>query len=357
MPHSNGMEQENQEDLPKNLCSNSNSVFRLADDKFTIVIEGKISKIKAKQIAQRLIDSLAIPFFLNESEYQISISIDDKRRNVTVAEPLTKEFNKTPEFDYPETHLAAELQQALDNKEFFLCYQPLFEFSSNNIIGVEALIRWQHPILGTISPRIFIPIAEKTGAIIPIGEWVLKEACLQKKAWSNIGHPDLLMAINISPYQLQQKNFTAIVQNIIKETNVDPGHLEFEISESTLSDIQNKTKKMLALKEQGIRLVLDDFGTGYSNPDELKNLPFDKIKIDKTLIDEITSNQNKQCLLDAIVETAQDMGAQVVAKGAETLEQVHYLLEHHSDQIQGFYYSKPLTAKACLHIFHKKHLI
>jgi diguanylate cyclase (GGDEF)-like protein len=352
------------------------NIFRLGGDEFIIVVDGDINKTKVTQLALKIITLLSTPFTLNEHKCQISTSIgitmaryDDMRS----PEQLTKEADiamysakkngrNNFQFYHPAfldeflqySHLTVDLQQARANKELVLHFQPLVSFVTNKIIGVEALIRWQHPTLGNIPPAVFIPIAEKTGLIIPIGEWVLREACLQKKIWEDMGYSSLLMAANISIFQLQQPNFVEMVTKTIQETGVDPACMELEISESAITtNFQDCSSKMASLKTLGIHFVIDDFGTGYSNLGYLKHFPFDKIKIDKIFIDEITSGNNEQYIVEAIINMAKKMGLEIVAEGVETVEQVNYLRQHHSDQVQGFYYSEPLSAEECTKLLQK----
>ncbi|MDP1602196.1 MAG: GGDEF domain-containing response regulator [Legionella sp.] len=352
------------------------NIFRLGGDEFIIIIDGDINKTKVTQLVLKIIAIFSTPFTLNEQKCQISTSI-----GITMArydemhspEQLTKEADialysakkkgrNNFQFYQPAfldeflqySHLTVDLQQALANKELTLNFQPLVSFVTNKIIGVEALLRWQHPTLGNIPPVVFIPISEKNGLIIPIGEWALRQACLQKKIWEDMGYSSLLMAVNISILQLQQPNFVEMVTRIMQESGVDSAGMEIEISESAITtNFQDCSSKMAALKTKNIRFVIDDFGTGYSNLGYLKHFPFDKIKIDKIFIDEITTGNNEQYIVEAIINMAKKMGLEVVAEGVETAEQVNYLRLHHSDQVQGFYYSEPLSAEECTRFLQK----
>lgn len=354
----------------KNNLRKVDYVFWMGGDEFMIVVEGLLNEQKIIQLASKLINSLIMPFVVDEQQCQISTSIGitiASGNNMRSAEQLSKEAyvamyrakkNGRNNFQLYQpdflaeflqySHLMQDLQKALENKEFNILYQPLVSLASNTIIGVEALIRWQHPTLGIIPPSVFIPIAEKTGLILAIGEWVLKEACLQRKTWEDLDLHQMLIAINISIFQLQQPNFVRMVLNIIEMTGINPKMLELEISESVITtNFEDCTKKMQELKEYGIRFVIDDFGTGYSNLGYLKHFPFDKIKIDKMFIDEITSNNREQHIVDAIINMAKKMKLEIVAEGVETEEQVNYLRQHHSLEVQGFYYSEPLSSEEC----------
>jgi EAL domain-containing protein (putative c-di-GMP-specific phosphodiesterase class I) len=213
---------------------------------------------------------------------------------------------------------------------------------------MEALLRWQHPTLGLLYPLTFIPLAEETGIIIKMGEWILKTACSQMKIWQDTINSNISIAVNISPFQFQQKNFFDILQNILKETGLHPSFLELEITESLLfKNVTEISDKMFKLKELGIRLALDDFGTGYASFNYLRNFPFDKIKIDKNFIETIHSNTIDSFIVETIINMANKMGVTVLAEGVETPEQVEFLISHHGDQMQGYYFSPPLPEEGC----------
>jgi EAL domain-containing protein (putative c-di-GMP-specific phosphodiesterase class I) len=224
----------------------------------------------------------------------------------------------------------------------------LVDLKSNKMIGAEALLRWQHPIFGLIPPNVIISLAEKNGLILPIGEWVLRTACIQNKIWQDQYGSELRIAVNISGHQFQQKNFVEIIRDVLKETGLKPDSLELELTEGIIiANTVEFGEKMVELKKIGVHLAIDDFGTGYSNLSYLKYFPFDKVKIDKVFIDEITSGKNDDCLVEAIISMSKKMGLTVLAEGVEKEEQVKYLLKNHSDQVQGFYFSKPLDVDAC----------
>jgi len=245
--------------------------------------------------------------------------------------------------------LKTALSHALENNELSINYQPLVDLKSNKIIGIEALLRWQHPTMGSISPLLFIPVAEESGLIIPIGSWALRTACAQAKIWhDSSAFPDIKIAVNISVKQFRQKNFVSLVHNVLEETHVKPECLELEITESLiLGNVSEIIFKMLELKKLGIRFAIDDFGTGYSSLSYLKHFPFDTVKIDKTFIDNITTDCNSASIVEAIIAMTKNMGIDVLAEGVEDEEQVTFLREHHSNQVQGYYFSKPLTKQAC----------
>lgn len=362
------------QNLVKRLKTNLRKVdtlFRLGGDEFVLVISGLLRKDKIKQLAKKISGLFEAPFMINDHPRQLTASIGvtySSHKSMRPAESLLKEadiamysakkgggnnfqfyVNSVAENYVEYFHLIADLKLALPNNELMVYYQPLVSISTNNTIGMEALLRWNHPIYGIISPTVFIPIAEKIGLISAIGEWVLRQACLQKKIWSDLGYTSLLMAVNVSIYQVQQPDFVNKVTDILSSTKIEPSHIELEISESVISkDFEICVKKMTGLRKIGVRFVIDDFGTGYSNLSYLRKFSFDKIKIDKIFIDEITSNKNEQYIVQAIIDMARKMDLEVVAEGVETIEQLEYLRLHHSDQVQGFYYSEPLPPQQCL---------
>ena len=261
-----------------------------------------------------------------------------------------QEFNKQI---LERSELKTALSAALEKNELSLNFQPLVNLKSGKLIGLEALLRWQHPTLGLIPPLTFIPIAEELGLIIPIGEWVLRTACAKIKAWQQFSEfQQIKIAVNISVKQFRQKNFVAVVRKILEETQLNPNYLELEITEShILSNISDIVQKMVDLKALGVRFAIDDFGTGYSSLSYLKYFPFDTVKIDKTFIDNIATDANSASIVEAIIGMTKNMGMEVLAEGVEHEEQVDFLREHHSNQVQGYYFSEPLTEGECTELF------
>ena len=243
--------------------------------------------------------------------------------------------------------LETTLRRAIQNHEFLLHYQPKVSVDSLEITGVEALIRWHHPQLGLVSPAEFIPLAEDTGLIIPIGEWVLKEACLQNKRWQTQGFAPIRTAVNISARQLHDHGFADTVIRILKETNLAPQYLELELTESSIMQNAELAANVLSrLKSMGIYCSIDDFGTGYSSLASLKRLPINALKIDKSFVSEAPSEPDDAALVMAIVTLAHNLRLKVIAEGVETEEQLRLLHLLRCDEIQGFLFSKPLPADA-----------
>lgn len=241
--------------------------------------------------------------------------------------------------------LEVQLRKALERNEFIIYYQPKVNIETGRIAGAEALIRWKHPIKGMVSPVDFIPLAEKTGVIVPIGHWVLQEACKQMKSWHNNGFPHLTIAINLSPYQFKTGDVASAIAEIVWETGLEPHHLELELTESSIMDNPEKSLLMLSvLKSMGIKTSIDDFGTGYSSLSQLHQLPINVLKIDQSFVKNITQDPESAAIINTMITMAHKLHLKVVAEGVETHEQLEYLKKEGCDEIQGFLFSKPITS-------------
>ena len=237
------------------------------------------------------------------------------------------------------------MRHALAHDELELYYQPLVDAGDSKLIGVEALLRWHHPELGLLHPAQFIPLAEETGMIVPIGEWVLRSACTQAQAWLKQGHAPLRMAVNLSARQFRQADLAGSVRKILDETGFDAHSLELEVTESTL--MQNLDENIMTLKElksMGIGIAVDDFGTGYSSLNYLKRLPIDTLKIDRSFVNDVIVNRDDAAIVNAIISLARSLALRVVAEGVENQEQQAFLEDHHCDEMQGYHFSHPLPA-------------
>ncbi|WP_066297160.1 EAL domain-containing protein [Bacillus sp. FJAT-29937] len=243
---------------------------------------------------------------------------------------------------FERLELEKGLQNAVDRDELFLHYQPKLSLTSGEIIGIEALLRWNHPKKGVISPAEFIPLAEESGLIIPIGEWVLRTACQQNKAWQDLGLSPVVISVNLSVRQLYQDNLVEVVKRILDETGLSPEFLELEITESMLMDIQHGIKVLKELKRIGVQLSLDDFGTGYSSLLHLKELPINKLKIDQSFIRNCTENTNDATIVKTIIAMAHQLKLEVVAEGVESKDHLIFLQRNLCDEAQGYLFSKPL---------------
>ncbi len=245
--------------------------------------------------------------------------------------------------------IEAQLRLALEKNQFHLHYQPQIDLKSGKIIGVEALIRWTHPELGMVPPLKFIPVAEETGLIHSIGEWVLREACLQRREWQKCGVYWLRMAVNLSAKQFHHANILELVERVVRETGISPEELELEITESTLMQYTEETKETLKkMKQMGIRFSIDDFGTGFSSLVALKQLPVDTLKIDRSFVRDLCTDTDDQAITQAIISMAHELKLDVVAEGIENQEQMDFLKSRHCDKGQGYLFAKPMSGDVLL---------
>jgi diguanylate cyclase (GGDEF)-like protein/PAS domain S-box-containing protein len=348
----------------------NDTVARLGGDEFVVVLVSQPLETDFVVFLNKLIEVFADPCKIEDHEIistaSIGVSIypqdgedvDTLLKNADAAlyhakemgcnrfQFYMEEFNKRI---LQKAELKLELAQALHRKELSLDYQPLVDLKTGSIIGIEALLRWNHPTMGIISPMTFIPVAEESGLIIPIGEWVLRNACAQAKIWHDTSaFPFIKISINISVKQFRQRNFVSLIRHVLEETGLKSECLELEITESLImGSVTDVIEKMLELKNMGVRFAIDDFGTGYSGLSYLKHFPFDTVKIDKTFMDNITTDPNNASIVEAIISMTKNMGIDVLAEGIEHAEQVSFLREHHSNQVQGYYFSQPLSEKDC----------
>jgi EAL domain-containing protein (putative c-di-GMP-specific phosphodiesterase class I) len=242
--------------------------------------------------------------------------------------------------------LETSLRHAIDNHELLLHYQPRVAIDSLEIVGVEALVRWQHPQLGLVPPGDFIPLAEETGLILPVGEWVLREACRQNRAWQDKGFACMRVGVNISARQFQQQHLAETVMRILEETDLGPECLELELTESSIMSNAEATIVVLTkLQTKGIAISVDDFGTGFSSLSYLKRLPIDSLKVDQSFVRDLATDPDDAALVMAIVSLAHTLRLRVVAEGVETAEQLRFLRLLRCDEIQGYLISKPLPVE------------
>ncbi|HBZ82164.1 MAG TPA: hypothetical protein DEP07_17490 [Brevibacillus sp.] len=238
-----------------------------------------------------------------------------------------------------------ELHKALERGEFHLQYQPQIDCQTGKIVGVEALLRWQHPVWGLVSPADFIPLAEETGLIVPIGEWALRTACNQAKLWEQAGYDPLRVAVNLSARQFQQENLVQMIQQVLQETDMQPELLELEITESAVMKNPDAVIGVLhELKRLGMKLSIDDFGTGYSSLSYLRDFPIDRLKIDRSFVSAITEKDDA-VIAQSIIAMAHNLHLSVLAEGVENELQFAFLREQKCDEMQGYLYSKPLSAE------------
>ncbi len=345
------------------------TVARLGGDEFTVVLANVAHVDDTGRVARKILDTFAAPFQIAGQELFVSPSIgitlfpfDDTDaeallKNADAAMYHAKDSGRnTFQFFTPELNqrtvrrlgLETALRHALERGEFQLHYQPQVDLASGAITGVEALIRWQRPEIGLVSPLEFIPLAEETGLIVPIGDWVLRTACAQSRAWQQAGLPALRMSVNIAPRQFQQQDLAEVVTRILRETGLDPRWLVLEITEGTImQDAGAAIETLRTLGALGVGLSLDDFGTGYSSLNYLKRFPLDCLKIDKSFVDDITADPDAAAIASAIISMARSLEVQVVAEGVETRAQLEFLRAHGCDAVQGYLFSKPLSAGDC----------
>ncbi|MFA9463036.1 MAG: putative bifunctional diguanylate cyclase/phosphodiesterase [Velocimicrobium sp.] len=247
--------------------------------------------------------------------------------------------------------LQSQLRSAIENEEFVVFYQPQIDLEKDSIIGFEALVRWNHPTKGLVQPNDFIPVAEETGLIVPIGNWVLNEACKQLKVWGNQGYQDISVAVNLSPRQFRDAELVDKIEHAIEESQIDPQHLELEITESiAIENLEYSIQTIKALKETGVGFALDDFGTGYSSMNYLKLLPVNNLKIDKSFLDTLMEDKSDQAIVSSIIMLAKALNIEVIAEGVESGGQEDFLKNAACKRAQGFLYSEPIPKEGTQHL-------
>ena len=342
------------------------TVARFGGDEFTLLIP-RIEQVEdAAKIAQKILETLKIPFIIAERELFVTTSIgisvypndgadpETLLRNADTAMYRAKDSGRDNYQLYAPAmnaraleRLALEnlLRKALSQKELVLFYQPVVDVTSKSVVGVEALIRWNHPELGLLSPAHFISTAEMSGLIVPIGNWVTRTACRQIKIWQKRIDRDLTVAVNLSARQFQQPNIVEEIARALEETDLDPESLELEITESNaMQNAENTIYTLRELKALGVRIAMDDFGTGYSSLNYLKRFPIDILKLDQSFVREVTNDATDAAIVSAVISMAHSLDLKVIAEGVETEEQLAFLQKQRCDRIQGYLFSAPLAA-------------
>lgn len=340
---------------------------RMSGDEFTIIVPHSSVSNEAVIVAEAIIKKLSRNFMIQGHEFHITASIgisfypddgldaESLMIHADTALYKAKEMGKNNyvlyapfmnQSSHEKLELENSLRRAVEKEEWILHYQPQINLISGEIVGVEALIRWANPKKDTlISPAEFIPLAEETGLIVPIGEWVLKQACRQNKRWQDAGYPKIRVSVNLSTAQFMKQNLKQTVEQILEETGLDPCYLELEITETMTMDVERTSIILDDLTRLGIQISIDDFGTGYSSLNYLKKFSIHRLKIDRSFVRDITTDESDARIVGVIISMAHHLGMNVIAEGAETPEQVAFLKEQQCDEIQGFYYSPPLSAE------------
>ncbi|MFC1837544.1 EAL domain-containing protein [Thermodesulfobacteriota bacterium] len=350
----------------ENCVRQSDTVARLGGDEFAVLLDDLRDVKFVAVVARKILQALSKPIVVQDYELYATSSIgislfpddgedeDKLLRSADTALYRAKDAGKnnyqyyTPDMNtraFEFLLLESGLRKAIDNDELVVFYQPLLNLKDNKLIGMEALLRWKHPEKGMIAPGDFIPLAEETGLIDPIGEWVLRAACTQNKLWQDAGYPPVMVSVNMSGRQFNKKSVTDDIANILEETGLKPEFLGLEITESVImQDVKSTISKLRQLQDMGISLSIDDFGTGHSSLSYLKLFPIDNLKIDRSFVFNITSDSTDAAIAASVILLAHSMNLKVVAEGVETREQLEVLRQQGCDHVQGFLFSKPIAA-------------
>jgi diguanylate cyclase (GGDEF)-like protein/PAS domain S-box-containing protein len=342
------------------------SIARMGGDEFTVLLGDLTRPDDAAKIAQKLLDTIAQPIRVEGHELFVTTSIgialfpndgetaEALLKNADHAMYRAKDVGRnsyqlcTPAMNsraLERLSLENAMRRALERGEFVLHYQPQINLATNEIDGMEALMRWNHPTQGLVQPATFIPIAEETRLIVPMGEWALREACRQAKEWQKTKYPTLRMAVNLSPRQFQHGDLRTVIASALEESGLSPSSLELEITESTAMQNTERTVATLrALREMGVRIAIDDFGTGHSSLNYLRSFPLDTVKIDQAFIHEIESSPSDRAIVSAIIAMAHGLNLRVTAEGVETEEQLKFLRESGCEEVQGYLFGRPAPA-------------
>ncbi|GAB4199164.1 MAG: hypothetical protein Fur006_49600 [Coleofasciculaceae cyanobacterium] len=348
--------------------STQDTIAHLGAAQFVILLTTTNQRPEVAKIAETLIDAFSLPLSVGDREFFLTARIgiaffgrdgrdlDTLIKHASAAREETKKpGNNAYQFyiasigskSQEELLLELELHQALERKEFQVYYQPKVHLRTGEIEGAEALVRWYHPERGAISPAEFIPLAERTGFIVPLGEWILRTACTQAQVWQTAGLPPIRIAVNLSGHQFSQPHLGQQIIEILQETGLDPRYLELELTESTvMQNPETAIATLSQLKALGIQISIDDFGTGYSSLSYLGQLPFDILKIDRSFVCALTQDEKNAAITTAILQLARSLNLKVVAEGVETEDELAFFYGHDCDEIQGYWFSPPLSAPA-----------
>jgi diguanylate cyclase (GGDEF)-like protein len=350
-------------------------VARLSGDEFAILLSDTPAMKDVAMAAERILEAFNRPFVLNGLEFFISTTIgvslypfdgmdaDSMVHNADIALRRSKEQGSNSyQFYLPAVNdqfltrleLQNSLRIALARDEFLVYYMPQIDVATGRIVSMEALARWRHPTLGLVQPNDFIPLAEESGLILPIGERVLRSACAQAREWQVAGLPPIRVSVNVSARQFQHQNPAALVSKVLSDTGLAPAHLELEITESTLmKDADGALATLRALKETGVHLAIDDFGTGYSSLSYLRFFPIDSLKVDRSFVREVTTRPDDAAIVSAIIAMAHSLKLKVIAEGVEHEAHLEWLHAAKCDEVQGYHISKPVPADAAARLLRK----
>ncbi|WP_339486414.1 putative bifunctional diguanylate cyclase/phosphodiesterase [Pseudomonas sp. EL_65y_Pfl2_R95] len=343
------------------------ALARLGGDQFALVQADIEQPYEAAELAQNVLDDLSNPFILDDQPVHLRATIGitlfpedgDSTEKLLQKAEQTMTLAKSRSRNRYQFYIASvdsemrrlrelekDLRVALEGNQLFLVYQPQISYQAKHVVGVEALLRWEHPQLGLIPPDQFIPLAEQNGSIIAIGEWVLDQACRQLREWHDQGYNHLRMAVNLSTVQLHHTELPRMVNNLLQMYRLPARSLELEVTETGLmEDISTAAQHLLSLRRAGALIAIDDFGTGYSSLSYLKSLPLDKIKIDKSFVQDLLEDEDDATIVRAIIQLGKSLGMQVIAEGVETAAQEAYIISEGCNEGQGYFYSKPLPAR------------
>lgn len=348
----------------KSIAGPDNLVARLGGDEFVILIKNIESEAQVEEFAKQITNDIQQPITYDNQQFYLTASVGiviypdhgtDVKQILKHADTAMynvkgngknnyKLFNQELEItSFENALLEHALRKALKKEEFYIEYQPKYNIVTGELFGMEALVRWQHSELGRISPGKFIPLAEQTGLIVPLGEWILRKSCEQNKAWQEKGYPPMNLSVNVSIRQLEDPRFLEKVQQILNETKLDPKFLELEVTESVFADVRGAASILREVRKLGIRISIDDFGTGYSSLSYIKHLPVDVLKVDASFVRDIHKNEESRAIVKAVITLANTVGLNVIAEGVEMQQHLEELKKEGCKFGQGYYFSKPLS--------------